>query len=74
MARKMLKIEIKCGDTTCASEPGEFCKFFSTIRFGTVPVCRLFPSRDDSLTELKTSGDDQSGWVLRCEACLKQES
>ena len=62
-----LSIAIECGKTTCASEPGKFCKFFGTMRFGTIPLCRLFPSEGDSCTELK----DVGGWIQRCDDCLQ---
>lgn len=61
-----ISIEIECGETTCASKPGEFCKFFGTMRFGTIPLCRLFPSEGDSMTELKMV----DGWVRRCDDCI----
>ena len=66
MSAKVVCIPIKCGETTCASAPGKFCRFLGGAKFGQVPVCRLFPSEAGSYTEL----DDSSGWALRCQACL----
>lgn len=66
-ARKMLRIPIVCGATTCASEPGVFCRFLGSIRFGSVPVCTLFPSTLESYTFLET--DTPDGWIQRCDAC-----
>ena len=65
----MLAIEIKCGEKTCAKEPGKFCEMFGTVRFGQIPICRLFPSEDAAYTKLK----EKDGWVLRCEQCIKAE-
>ena len=62
-----ITIDINCGKTTCASKPGEFCQFFGTMRFGTVPLCRLFPSIGDTFTELH----EKDGWVQRCDSCLE---
>jgi len=67
--KRKLTIEIDCGDTTCARASGEFCQHFGGIRFGTVPVCMLFPS-DSAYTVLDASGD----WTLRCQACLDAEA
>lgn len=64
-AQKVLRIPIKCGEQTCASKPGEFCQFLGTVRFGSVPVCRLFPSHIDSHTFL----EEADGWIQRCDAC-----
>lgn len=68
---KTLKFDISCGEKTCAHEKGKFCRFFGSRRFGTIPCCVLFPTEDNSFTELET-GDD--GWVLRCNDCLETES
>lgn len=62
----IIKIKIECGETTCASKPGEFCKFLGASHFGTRPQCRLFPS-DGASTPLK----EKDGWVQRCPACLQ---
>jgi hypothetical protein len=68
----ILKIEINCGKTTCASEPGKFCRFLGGRRWGTVYACMLFPmdnpGRKDqgASTDLKQIG----GWIKRCPACL----
>ena len=64
---KTLKINIECGETTCAKAPGEFCSFMGSMRFGTIPICSLFPSDRDTYTELR----DQDGWVQRCQQCLE---
>ena len=69
MANKTVSIQIECGETTCASEPGKFCKFFGTMRFGTIPLCRLFPSDNESFTTLK----DEDGWIQRCPDCMNSK-
>lgn len=37
-----LIIPIECGETTCASEPGKFCRFLWIQKFGTEFVCGIF--------------------------------
>jgi hypothetical protein len=66
-----LLIHIECGETTCASEVGEFCQFFGTKGFGQTPICLLFPDLekqkgDQASTELT----ELDGWTQRCAACL----
>ena len=69
---KTLRIQIECGETTCASEPGRFCRFLGSRRMGTVPVCMLFPEKNPGrkhpggITELEQT----TGWLQRCPACL----
>lgn len=73
---KTLKIQISCGEKTCASEPGKFCRFFGSINFGSTPVCVLFPSEDNSYTKLFQNEDKDSkifGWTERCKSCLNIE-
>lgn len=64
-----LSFIIECGEKTCASSPGKFCKFFGSRRFGTIACCLLFPDKEGlSFTELDTDNDGE--WTLRCEDCL----
>lgn len=67
----MLELEIKCGSTTCAWEPGKFCQYLGVRRLGTESVCLLFPDPEGqgAYTRLK----DEGGWVQRCRACLGSE-
>lgn len=58
---RTLELKINCGEKTCASKPGEFCRFF-LHSFGT-PSCFLFG----------TLWDDEDGWVRRHEDCLAIE-
>ena len=64
-----LIIKVECGLETCASEPGKFCSYMGSVKFGQVSVCRLFPSAEDSYTVL--TEDEPGGWVQRCPECLK---
>ena len=65
----ILKINVNCGNTTCASESGVLCEFVSTRHFGTQFVCSLFPTTDCLFTELK----NVDGWLQRCQDCLDHE-
>jgi len=67
--KKTLFIEIECGEKTCASEPGKFCPFMSTRRYGTEWVCALFPDDKSFFTKLKDEGE----WIQRCDECLATE-
>ncbi len=68
-----VKLEIECGETTCASEPGMFCKYVGAVKFGTVPVCMLFPfDRGGHYTFLREVTDEpRKGWLKRCTACME---
>ncbi len=59
-----LILNIVCGETTCASEPGKFCKFVRTQRFGTENVCHIF-------SEAKSTLEEKDGWIQRHKECLK---
>lgn len=74
MERKII-IKINCGDFTCASEPENFCKFIGSRKFGTMPVCLLFPSVSGNYRRSESSTDlnDKDGWVQRCQACIDAE-
>jgi hypothetical protein len=52
---------IDCGQTTCAKEPGKFCKYSGSRNFGSTPHCLFF--REDL-------NIDDNGWTARCEECL----
>lgn len=61
---KTITIKIDCGETTCASEPGVFCKQLGSRSFGQRPWCMLF---DKELFE-----DKPDGWLQRCNECLEK--
>jgi len=65
--RARLTFEIECGERTCASKPGKFCRFLRTKKLGQIPVCDIFRERNG---EEKRLLDSEEGWVLRCEECL----
>lgn len=74
MSERKLTLTIDSGATTCASEPGKFCRFFGLKKFGSTPVCLLFPENPGmkdvgGTTYLK----EKDGWVQRCPACLTAE-
>ena len=66
---KSIKIQIECGETTCASSPSNFCKFVGVKNFGIVYVCLLFPDElnNTAYTKLK----DVDGWLKRHEKCIQ---
>lgn len=63
---RQLQVSVDCGSATCARHPGAFCRFLGFIDFGTVPVCRLFPSGERSYSYLM----EVDGWLSRLDACL----
>ena len=65
---RTLKIKLDCGQTTCASEPGKFCRFLTARADGSCPQCNLFGG-----WRLTDANGDLTGWILRCQACLEAE-
>lgn len=69
-----LTLHIEAGEKTCASEPGKFCRFVGTRKYGTVFVCTLFPPEKPGYKEpgatTELGEDGEGGWLLRCQACL----
>lgn len=59
----VINVVVRCGEKTCASEPGVFCPHLGAKGFGTKPWCLHFGE------ELH----DKDGWVQRCEKCLQAE-
>ena len=61
-------MKIEHGKTTCASEPGKFCRFLGDTNFGTVPVCMLFGNQ-----RLQEHAEGETkGWVIRCLQCTEE--
>ena len=71
MAKRTLNIVIDCGEKTCASEPGVFCPRLLTTHFGTRWVCGAF--FDKECKQVVLHEDHESGWLQRCDQCLKAE-
>jgi hypothetical protein len=59
--KKTIKIQISCGKTTCASKPGEFCRFLilDVRDYGT---CSIFKSK---------LLPNKEGWIGRCQECIQ---
>jgi hypothetical protein len=70
--KRILNIEIDCGEKTCASEPGKFCEYLSTKKFGSIYLCGIFidPDNVEAYTVLE---EDEHGWLQRCQKCLDSE-
>jgi hypothetical protein len=66
-----IRLEIECGETTCASRPGEFCEWFGTRKLGQIPICTLFPTPGSSKHPLTRDLEEKDGWTQRCPECLK---
>ena len=64
-----IKLDIECGELTCASTPGMFCKYFYTQRFGTIDHCHLF-SKMGVYGGLYEPLEVKDGWTLRHPDCL----
>jgi hypothetical protein len=63
-----LKIQIACGEKTCALAPGNFCEFLRTRKFGTVYFCAIWHEEDDKGRPLHM--EEVDGWLLRRPECL----
>jgi hypothetical protein len=61
-------IKFTCGETTCASEPGKFCRFLRTRHYGQDNLCHAFFEPEFGAVQL----EDKDGWVLRCPQCLAE--
>lgn len=60
-----IRIEFECGETTCASEPGKFCRFLR-VGWQGESICDLFHDNGGP-----TKLFDEGGWVQRCSECMK---
>lgn len=58
-----IKVDVSCGEWTCASDPGVFCKQLGSRNFGQKPVCLHFG----------VDLDVRDGWTQRCAQCSKAE-
>ena len=59
---KFLCFEIECGEKTCASKPGKFCRFFRSSLNGN-DKCYLFGR--------VYPYPDEYGWIQRHEGCIR---
>jgi len=66
--KRTIKIEIDCYGLLCSADAKskQCCPYVGTSRLGTIWLCRLFPSPSGAYTVL----DDDTGWLMRCQACL----
>ena len=55
-------ITFEHGKTTCAVEPGCFCRWLGASGFGTKPVCMLFGNQP--------LYENKDGWIERCSQCV----
>ena len=58
-----IPVQIECGEKTCASSPGVFCKYFGYKGLGTKPHCLFF----------NTHLYEEQGWIQRAKPCLEIE-
>jgi hypothetical protein len=61
--KRILSIEIDCGDSTCADSVGSFCTYTGSRYFGCIAICFLF--QKDLVSK--------DGWLQRCEECISYE-
>jgi len=71
MSVKIIRLEINCGENTCASEPGKFCVFLRTNKFGTLYYCQIFHAKDNRGQPIAL--EEKDSWLLRCLACKLAE-
>ena len=64
---RTLKINVRCGEKTCAEAPGRFCRFFGARIDGSQPGCALFGA------PLFDENGGVEGWIQRCFDCLEAD-
>lgn len=69
--KRSLTIVIEAGETTCAREPGKWCRFVGSKAFGTRPLCMLFPPEDG--LGAASPLEDKDGWLQRLPQCIEAE-
>jgi len=69
--KRVLQLEIESGVETCASEPGDFCKYLRTRKFGSITYCEIW--HDINCRGQPSPIDDKDGWLQRREECMKAE-
>lgn len=74
MSRKLTIVaDVECGEKTCASEPGKFCRFVLTSHFGQQWHCGLFTEIDRRDSVQFRLLKEEGGWLMRHAACLAAE-
>ena len=68
---KSILFDINCGEKTCASEPGKFCKWVRTRKFGAIYFCHLWHAED--IHGKQQSLEEKDGWLMRRPECLNAE-
>ena len=67
--KRHLHLIIEAGEGTCASKPGQFCRYLRVANFGTRYLCGLFSEPDGAQKQLR----EKDGWIQRCDDCLSTE-
>ena len=67
--KRHLHLIIEAGEGTCASKPGQFCRYLRVANFGTRYLCGLFSEPDGAQQQLR----EKDGWIQRCDDCLSTE-
>jgi hypothetical protein len=68
-----LVLDIDCGTDTCASSPGNFCKYVQTQRFGTRYFCKIFSeqgARGKFVSLYVIEEGEHKGWLARHPECV----
>jgi hypothetical protein len=73
MSKRLLHIEIDCGDKTCASAPGRFCSHLVTTRFGSRFHCSLFSKHTGGKHGYEQL-EQKDGWLIRHPDCFRHEA
>jgi hypothetical protein len=68
---KTIHLPNDAGDRSCATAPGEFCRFLVTTNFGTRWRCQIF---DPSDTRERSGLKEVDGWIQRHPGCLAAEN
>jgi len=67
--KQIIKIEIECGEHTCASEFGKFCRYLGSTNHGSTPLCFLLYDKTHKRGQTYTVLTEIEGWTQRCPQC-----
>ena len=70
MTKRILKLEINCGEKTCYSEPGKPCQLLMTRKFGTIYFCKIWYDINERARPLPLE-ENAEGWLLRRPECIE---